>query len=201
MTSGGLAVVLSLALPALWAGAPPKKASAGPSKDEWVSFVSEEGSFKCRIPKKWEANVPPPGSNALSRIFGLDLRSPAAKDDVATISVRYYGQGNALRQDLAGFVRANATPPEVLPPSERLEAAVGEVTVAGRLSKRFDRKSIEYRRSGEPGQESKVLVLERFLVVPAGEGFYELRLSSPSRSIKAHQPVFDRIVSSFKPGK
>ena len=45
----------------------------------------------------------------------------------------------------------------------------------------------------------KVTIIERYIVIPAGKGFYVLNYHAPEDLAKEYESVFNKIISSFEP--
>lgn len=114
------------------------------------------------------------------------------------ITILYYGDGKDTHEWIKSaedFINLNSKPNRrpLLEGEEYGE--VGEITLAGRKAKKFDRKTFVSISAGS----KKILIFERFVVVPAAIGFYKLQYEAPSDLAKKYESVFDKVINSFKP--
>lgn len=185
----GAALVLS-------AGAPK---SAVPGTRLGEKYVSEGNYFKCLLPKDWRKSGPVGQPASEKKVYGVDLTGAAGADGIApSISVKYYARGNTLFRSAEEFVRIHAKPIAGLGLPGDNYGPVTSVKLAGRTATSFERRKSDF--AGPRQIENKAIpVFERYIVLPAREGFYVLNYYSVFSEAKAGLPAFEDVVKSFEP--
>ncbi|MCE5312678.1 MAG: hypothetical protein LLF86_05945 [Nitrospiraceae bacterium] len=186
------------------------------TNQEFVSY-EYKGFFVCDIPKQWSIND---GTMQFGlkpeekKVYGIYLYGPSEADIPVRISVHFYAEGNLLHKSMERYIKAHSQPILGYVPEGSSYGPVQEITIAGRKAKKFEQKKSEFVGSRsllpDPGAKDprvyekmarKVYALEQYIVIPAEKGFYVLSLRTPEDSASLFQPVFDRVVNSFKPLK
>jgi len=181
---------------ALSAGAP---RSVMPDKPSGEKYVSEGGYFKCVLPKGWPAVRSMGQPASAKKIYGVDLTGSAGTDGIApSISVKYYAKGNTLFRSAGEFIKIHSKPIAGLGLEGDKYSSVTATTVSGRAAGRFERQKSDFAMPRRV-ENKKVPVFERYIVLPAKEGFFVLSYYSVFSEAKAGLPVFEGEVKSFEP--
>ena len=181
---------------ALSAGAP---RSAMPDTQSEKKYVSEGSYFKCVLPKDWQQvdSMGQPASE--KKVYGVDMTGSAGADGIApSISVKYYAKGNTLFKSAEEFVRIHSKPIAGLGLAGDKYSTVTAIKIAGRTATRFERRKSDFARPRQV-ENKKVPVFERYIVLPAAEGFYVLSYYCVFSEAKARLPAFEGVVKSFEP--
>ena len=163
------------------------------------SYVSEGKYFKCVLPKDWQKTDDMGQPAAEKKVYGVDLTGTAGADGIApSISVKYYAKGNTLFKSAEEFVKihSKAIPGLGLPGDKY--SSVTAMKIAGRTASKFERRKSDFARPRQV-QNKPISVFERYIVLPASEGFYVLNYYCVFSEAKAKLPAFDGIVKSFEP--
>jgi hypothetical protein len=181
---------------ALSAGAP---RSSMPDTLSGGKYVSEGGYFKCLLPKDWR-KVSPAGQTASEKkIYGVDVTGPSGADGIApSISVKYYDKGNTLFKSSGEFVRIHSRPIAGLGLPGDKYSSVATIKIAGRTASKFERNKSDFTKPRQLKNKA-IPVFERYIVMPAGEGFYVLSYYCVFSEAKAKLPAFEGVVRSFEP--
>jgi hypothetical protein len=166
--------------------------------NDFENFISDGNFFTALIPKDWEKEE----DIILGRTakeYGVILIGPRGMEGTPVmITVLYYGDGKDTHdwiKSAEDFINLNSKPNR-RPLLEGEEyGKVGEITLAGRKAKKFDRKTFVSISTGS----KKILIFERFVVVPTVTGFYKIQYEAPSDLAKKYESVFDKVINSFKP--
>ncbi len=173
--------------------------SAMPGTTSGENYVSEGKYFKCVLPKDW-AKVDDMGQPASEKkVYGADLTGAAGADGIApSISVKYYAKGNTLFKSAEEFIKihSKAIPGLGLPGDKY--SSVTAIKIGGRTASKFERRKSDFARPRQV-QNKAVSVFERYIVLPASEGFYVLNYYCVFSEAKAKLPAFDMVVKSFEP--
>lgn len=162
------------------------------------NYISDGNFFTAMIPKDWEKDE----DIILGRTakeYGVIVVGPRGMEGTPVmITILYYGDGKDTHEWIKSaedFINRNSKPyrGKLLEGEEYGE--VGEITLADRKAKTFDRKTFVSISSGS----KKILIFERFVVIPAAIGFYKLQYEAPSDLAKKYESVFDKVINSFKP--
>jgi hypothetical protein len=177
-------------------------------------YVCEGGFFSASVPKGWERTEQGHPYGDLTKVYGVKLRDPQDRDSAAaTISLLYYS-GEKFFTDHRQYINA------------RLNAMIREdydekkemvpVTIAGLKGVAFSMKTFELvsrpsERHMPPKPDDgsriyeimppskKVIMAERFIVLPAGKGFYVLNCRAPEDTAGEYQKLFENVTGSFQP--
>ena len=164
---------------------------------DYENFISDGNFFTALIPKDWEKEE----DIILGRTakeYGVVVVGPRGMEGTPVmITILYYGDGKDTHEWIKSaddFINRNSKTylGKLLEGEEYGE--VREIIFAGRKAKKFDRKTFVSISSSK-----KILIFERFVVVPATTGFYKLQYEAPSDLAKKYESVFDRVINSFKP--
>ena len=173
-------------------------------------YVSEGNYFRCIIPEGWGKREYDFGlSQKEKKVYGIDMLGPGIADGLkARISVHYYAEGNILHKTADEFIKTHSKPVLGTPLPGSKYSKVTNTMVARRNAKKFERQTFEFidhiydPKTGiyyTPIDPKKIPVIEKFIVIPAREGFYILRYYAPSEISEANFKAFEQVVNSFKP--
>ena len=169
-----------------------------PKNIVYEKYISDGNFFTALIPKDWEKDE----DIILGRTakeYGVIVVGPRGMEGTPVmITILYYGDGKDTHEWIKSaedFINRNSKPyrGKLLEGEEYGE--VGEITLADRKAKKFDRKTFVSISAGS----KKILIFERFVVVPAATGFYKIQYEAPSDLAKKYESVFDKVINSFKP--
>ena len=174
-------------------------------------YTCQDHSFTATLPQDWKREEDRHPYGDLTRITGVRLASaPTAEGVPVTISVLHYsGEGlfktpdDFIRNELNSIARTDYDQP----------APLREIRIAGRTGRTFQMKTFELVRldgfEAPPGKEGvvyelapphrRVEMLERYIVLPAREGYFVLGCRSPERVAGEYQRVFEAVARSFRP--
>jgi hypothetical protein len=181
---------------ALSAGVP---RSVMPDTQSGEKYVSEGKYFKCVLPKDWQKveSMGQPASE--KKVYGVDVTGPAGADGIApSISVKYYAKGNTLFKSAEEFVRIHSKPIPGLGLAGDKYSSVTTMKIAGRTATKFERRKSDFAKPRQV-ENKKIAVFERYMVLPAREGFYVLNYYCVFSEAKALLPAFEGAVKSFEP--
>lgn len=199
-------IVVAVALAAVLAGC--GGAQEKPQVPGLETFASAEGGFSVSVPAGWEKGERFPYAID-DTVNGVALKGPTNPDGAAVkIAVlRYAGTGTIEgADDYIAMVLFNPT---------RLDADVdpeiAAVEVAGIEGKTFTFTKFELivlpfnPPEPKPGviyeirpPTKQVSMAVRYIVLPAGRGFYSFRYEAPLEMVEEYAPVFDAVVGSFR---
>lgn len=188
----------------------PMRLYADSGEKEFKEYISEGNYFRCILPSDWQKMENYFGlSQDEKKVYGIDIFGPGIKDGPrASISAKYYAKGNLLHKTADQFIRLHSQPALGFVLEGNEYGPVTETVVAGRKAKTFERQVFEFidhvydPKSGRfytPIDPKKIPVIEKFIVIPAKEGFYVLRYYAPSEIAEANIKAFEQVVNSFKP--
>ena len=179
-------------------------------------FFSHEPYFTCNIPASWgkeEGDSSFGLSQEEKKVYGIILHGPGAGVVPVRITISFYAKGNQLEDSPETYVRRHAQPFFVLKEGDSY-GPVTVVSVAGINAWVFERQKNEFVPYSpldgiEPPPDDirvyerremmarPVPVRERFVVVPAGSGFYALRYSAPAEQFAQYLPEFEQVTTTF----
>ncbi|MBF0327587.1 MAG: hypothetical protein HQL10_00340 [Nitrospirae bacterium] len=174
---------------------------------EFIKYRSAKGFFSCLIPKKWSRHENPSLNNDLNRIYGTKVFTKNDEGS-ATISINFYAKGNTMYKNYAHFIQTFSKPIKGLSDKDEKYSPVKNIIISSLKGKTFERTVFDYEGLAyDPttasfrshSTASKRPVFERFVALPAKEGFYVLRLRYPKESTDRYDAVFEKILKSFKP--
>lgn len=161
------------------------------------NFISDGNFFTVLIPKDWEKDE----DIILGRTakeYGVIVVGPRGMEGTPVmITILYYGDGKDTHdwiKSAEDFINRNSKPYRGKLLEGEDYGEVREIILAGRKAKTFDRKTFVSISAGS----KKILIFERFVVVPAAIGFYKLQYEAPSDLAKKYESVFDKVINSFK---
>ena len=182
-----------------------------PDPDGFVP-VAVGDYFTCDIPPDW-SRFDNYGSgfglsNEEKKTYGFHLKAPESGGIPVTIAIFYYAEGNLMYKSVDRYIRGHA------PLEGSSSGGVKPATVAGRegmvfesLRSRIDPGSLGNAVSDDPrlhirpGLNAKTIsVKERFVVLPAKQGFFALRYTAPEGKFQEFLPVFEKVTQRFYPG-
>lgn len=114
------------------------------------------------------------------------------------ITVEYYAKDNVLYKTPKKFIERFSQPDPTLPSRGREYGPVTNTSIAGMKAKQFEREISQFVPLYAVEQKD-IAIYERYIVVPAKEGFYVLTYQCPMKSAKSNIQIFEKVVSSFKP--
>lgn len=181
-----------------------------PDPDGFVT-VEVGDYFSCDIPPDW-SRFDNYGSgfglsNEEKKTYGFNLKAPETGGLPVTIAVFYYAEGNLMYKSVDGYIRAHA------PLGGSSSGGVKPATVAGRegvvfesVRRQIDPASLGNAVSNDPRVQMRpglnarrISVRERFVVLPAKQGFFALRYTAPEEKFREFLPVFEKVTQRFYP--
>lgn len=157
-----------------------------------------EGNFTCRLPPGWTASRTP-RLERVEKVFGLEASAPGTPAGPAVrVTVDYFAAGNAVHRDAGAYLAAHSRKDKAFRLPGEKYGPVGEAAAGGRRARAFERETVAFWPPDHP-RAGKVPMRERFVVVPAREGFYALSYSAPAALYEKHRPDFEAVLGSFTP--
>ena len=173
--------------------------------------------FACEVPADWDMADHSIGLTAEEkRVYGVTLQGPWHGDVPVKIYIHYYADGNLLYRSLDHYLKLFSKPALGVALEGSSYGAVTSTILSGRAGKVFERRKNEYvplhNRLGDSDEpESKgtrifekaemmskaVPVKERFIVLPAKNGFYALRYSASAENFQEFIQFFEKVTTSF----
>lgn len=162
-------------------------------------YVSEGNYFRCVLPEDWRRAGPFGQPASEKKVYGVEVTGAAGPDGLPpSISVKYYAKGNTLFRSPKEFIRIHSRPAAGLGLAGDTYSSTAAATLAGRAATAFERRRSAF--AGPRQVEDKAIpVFERFILLPAGEGFYVLKYHSVLSEAKAGLPAFEAVAGSFEP--
>ena len=200
----GLSFIMLLA-------AAPSAAEALPA---YENYVCEGGYFSASVPKDWSRTEQGHPYGDLTKVNGVKLSDPEDRDSAAaTISLLFYS-GEKFFTDHRQYINARLN--SMIREDYDDKKEMVPVVVAGLKGVTFSMKTFElFSRPSErhmppkPDDGSriyeivppskKVTMTERFIVLPAGKGFYVLHYRAPEDTAGEYQKIFDDVTAAFQP--
>lgn len=173
-------------------------------------YISEGDYFRCVIPDGWEKWESYFGlSQKEKKVYGIDTMGLGIEEGLrARISVHYYAEGNTMHETADRFIEVHSKPVFGIAIEGSKYGPVTETIVAGRKAKTFERQTLEFidhvydpktGRYYTPIDPKKIPVIEKFIVIPAKEGYYTLRYYAHSEIAEVNIKAFEEVVNSFRP--
>jgi hypothetical protein len=141
-------------------------------------------------------------------VYGVEVFQGSFEHQ-AGISVKYYAGDNRLQKSAEKFISVHSRPVFGGPEGEGEEyGAVEEILIKGMKARIFEREIYYFEnhvynpisgRYYKPISPRKVLMVERFIVLPAKEGFYVLRYKASQDTVKPLEGIFQTVLNSFEP--
>ncbi|MBI4377320.1 MAG: hypothetical protein HY549_12845 [Elusimicrobia bacterium] len=164
----------------------PAQAGDGPG-----AYLSPSGAFSCDIPAGWNAFAEPDFAGQTVRIVGPDGPSGLYR---AGIDVRWHEKGQP------GFIPAAKALERWRAPDPRTgrsASAARPLRISGILARAFE--LVETRRLPLESLPALEEELHHYVaVLPRGEGYYVIRLSSSRESYLDYRKLFFDFLRSFK---
>jgi len=192
----------------LFANAWNDKAYSDEEPDAFEEYISDGNYFKCLLPKDWSRYEAPDYSRDTSKVYGIDVFR-GSSEHRAGISVKYYAGDNKLHKSAEKFIGIHSMPVFGGPEKEgERYGPVKEMLIKGVKAKTFERVRYEFedhvynpvsRRYYEPMNPRKFPMDERYIVIPAKEGFYVLRYKASPDTVKRLEGIFQTVLNSFEP--
>jgi hypothetical protein len=196
-----------LFLPALLLTAAIASEKPGENPDAFEAYISDGSYFKCLLPKGWSRNETPDYSHDANRVYGIEVYQ-GSSEQKAGISVKYYAKDNSLHKSAERFINAHSRPVFGGQEGEGEKyGLVKEILIKGVKAKTFERVRYEFEdhvldsasgRQYEPINPRKFPMTERFIVIPAKEGYYVLRYKASTDAVKSLEGIFQRVSDSFE---
>mgnify|MGYP001050762524 CR=1 FL=1 len=175
---------------------------------ELETFTSAEGGFSVSVPAGWERNERFPYAID-DAVHGVMLEGPKGEGGAAVkIAVlRYAGTGTIDgADDYIGMVLFNPTrlDADTDPELEPIEVAGIEGRTFGFT--KFELVILPHKPPDLPPgviaefrpPTRQVTMKVRYVVLPAGRGFWSLRYEAPEDLVAEYAPLFEAVVASFK---
>ncbi len=157
-----------------------------------------EGDFTCRLPPGWTV-ARAPRLERVEKVFGLEAAALGTPEGPAVrVTVDYFAPGNAVHRGMDAYIAAHSRKDKAFRLPGEKYGPVSEAEAGGRRARTFERETVSFWPPGHP-QAKKVPMRERFVVIPAREGFYALSYSAPAALYGKHRPDFEAVLGSFKP--
>jgi hypothetical protein len=180
----------------------------------YEKYHCEGGYFSASVPKDWARTEQGHPYGDMTKVYGVKLRGPEDRDGAAaTISLLYYS-GEKFFTDHRQYINARLNSMIREDYNEKKEMA--PVVVAGLKGVAFSMKTFELvsrpsERHMPPKPDDgsriyeivppskKVIMAERFIVLPAGKGFIVLHFRAPEDTAGEYQKIFEDVTGSFQP--
>jgi len=188
--------------------------SAAEVKPPYEKYVCEGEYFSALVPKEWPRTEQGHPYGDLTKVYGVKLRDPEDRDSAAaTISLLYYS-GEKFFTDHRQYINARLNSMVREDHDEKKEMV--PVAVAGLRGVTFSLKTFELvsrpsERHMPPKPDDgsriyeivppskKVIMAERYIVLPAGKGFYVLHYRAPEDTAGEYRTIFENVTGSFQP--
>jgi hypothetical protein len=157
-----------------------------------------EGNFTCRLPAGWTHSRSPRPARA-EKVFGLEASAFGTPEGPAVrVTVDYFAADNAVHKDADAYIAAHSRKNRAFRLPGEKYGPVSGVELGGRRGRAFERETFSFWPPDHP-QARKTPMRERFVVLPAKEGFYALSYSAPASLYEKHRADFEAVLGSFKP--
>jgi hypothetical protein len=170
---------------------PPAGIRAGEVEGSILETYSARDLFTCSLPRGWYRAEDLKGNR---RIYGVSTYKPVTGEEPGVkLSMEFYSPDSRLGRETAeefcrGLLKGA--------PSGRKGGSgrISELTVAGRRA-----VVVERDVPGAPEETAPQRMRERFVVIPAEEGFYVLQFRASPEGLSRHGALFAAIIDSFRP--
>ena len=180
----------------------------------YENYRCEGGYFNASVPQGWSRSEQGHPYGDMTKVYGVKLSDPEDRDSAAaTISLLYYS-GEKFFTDHRQYINARLN--SMIREDYNDKKEMTPVVVAGLKGVQFSIKTFELvsrpserRMPLKPDDGSriyeivppsrKVIMTERFIVLPAGKGFYVLHYRAPEDAAGEFQKLFDDVTAAFQP--
>lgn len=188
--------------------------SAAEVKAPYEKYVCEGGYFSASVPKDWARTEQGHPYGDMTKVSGVKLRGPEDRDGAAaTISLLYYS-GEKFFTDHRQYINARLNSMVREDSGEKKEMV--PIDIAGLRGTSFSMKTFELVSRPSPRKmppvpddgsriyeiappSKKGIMAERFIVLPAGKGFYVLHYRAPEETAGEYRKIFEDVAGSFQP--
>jgi hypothetical protein len=154
--------------------------------------------FRCRLPAGWTQSWAPRLAR-VEKVYGLEASAPGQPEGPAVrITVDYFAGDNAVHKGADAYVAAHSRRNQALRMPGEKYGPVSGVELGGRRGRVFERETFAFWPPDHP-RAGKVPMRERFVVLPAKEGFYALSYSAPAPLYERYRSAFEVVLESFVP--
>ena len=189
-----------------------------PKNIVYEKYISEGNFFIVFIPKGWgKKEKDLPYAYTKTKVYGVDLSVPHNEDDARpTISVLYYEYGQFIKS-YEKYINLQIGTFTRLTPEK--DVYVTNTAVAGRKAEKFEIETYElvllpFKKPDLPFEgpdfeegighqivppSKKVMVIARYIVIPAEKGFYVLNYRASPDIVKSIEGIFEKVLNSFEP--
>ena len=184
---------------------------AVPSAD-YIKYQGEGNFLSVLIPRDWEKSEKNHPYGDLTKIYGVKLTGAKNKDGAAVkISILYYA-GEGIFKTADDYIRSALNSLVRIDYDQKTE--ITKTTLADRTARQFQIKTFEliYQTMRDMTQQKndgiryervpphkQVTMLQKFIVMPASQGFYVLHLNVPEDIAEEYTDIFAKITKSFMP--
>jgi hypothetical protein len=135
----------------------------------------------------------------VEKVYGLEASAPGQPEGLPVrITVDYFAGDNAVHKGADAYVAAHSRHNQALRMPGEKYGPVSGVELGGRRGRAFERETFSFWPPDHP-QARKTPMRERFVVLPAKEGFYALSYSAPASLYEKHRADFEAVLGSFTP--
>lgn len=175
------------------------------SEQNFFDYHSPGKTFRCLLPKGWGIHEIPAHSLEVTGVDGVLVYMGNFENRV-TISVNFFPKDNKLHKNMERYIAVHSGPVLGVVLEGQDYGSVSDTMLNGVKGKTFRRTIVEYEshvfnqklgKYVKPLEPRKVSLTEKFVVIPAGNGFAAFRYKSPPQSAKVNEPVFSLVMDSF----
>ncbi len=159
-------------------------------------YVCDGAYFTAMVPSDWEKEDEITIGRQ-EKQYGVDLYAPG-KPPAAVISLIYFGPDHARFKTAEKYIATQRETRDRIKGEK--SGKVSSTVVNNRYAKTFDKLSYEMVPPYSP-KAVKVEMLERFVVIPAKQGFYSLSFKAPKGEARRYLAAFEKILKTFKPAR
>ena len=188
-----------------------KKESVNAPDSDYARYESENKLFRSLVPKSWSKEEDKHPYGDLTKVYGVKLIGPVNKDGApVTISLLHYS-GERIFTKYQDYIHNRLN--SIVRTDYDHEATITDTTVGGLPGKKSEIKTfmlISLPTRGLPPMKEgiryeiappsiKVEMIDQFIVIPSGKGFYVLGYRAPEDIADQYQDVFEKVTDSFHP--
>jgi len=168
--------------------------------------------FTALVPKEWGRTEQGHPYGDMTKVSGVKLSGPTSRDGApVSLSLLYYS-GEKHFTTSGAYISTELNSPVRIDYDEKKVPA--DIVIAGRRAVTFSLKTFELvilpgwhapsRPEGDPRiyeiapPSKQVTMVEKFIVIPGGKGFYVLHYRAPEDSAEEYQSVFEKVTGSFE---